>query len=54
MEAPDQPDTFAETRAETERLVASAEALVEQFERDGPSPELEAAVERLCDRKDEV
>jgi len=52
----DTPDTFAEAHADAERLVTSAEALVDQFERDGESPELVAAIDQLVrnnDRRDD-
>jgi hypothetical protein len=40
--SPDDRDTLADR---AERLVTSAEALVDQFERDGESPELVAAID---------
>jgi len=49
LESPNDTDAFAEAQADTERRVHDAEALLDQFERDGESPELEAAIERLVD-----
>jgi hypothetical protein len=50
--SPDDRDTFDTFAEHTEQLVTSAEALVDQFEREGESPGLVTAIDRLVRNND--